>query len=203
MSTERRSQRERVEESSRRLAEAAIELIAEKGYNNATAQEIGIRAGYSRAMVRERFGSKEALLETVLQEYERRIEVEPEPGASGLQRVLAPVLALREFAAEDPRLLRAALTLNFEALHDHDILRPRIEGWLARTRAGLRQAVLDGQFDGSVAPECDAEEIASELTAAAIGYAYAWLLSPETMDVDETLSRLHDRLADRLTNGHR
>ncbi|MGN7779439.1 TetR/AcrR family transcriptional regulator [Mycolicibacterium sp. 22603] len=202
VSTEsRRSQRERVEESARRLAEAAIELIAEKGYSNATAQEIGIRAGYSRAMVRERFGSKEALLETVLQEYERRIEVEPDPDASGLQRVLAPVTALREFAAEDPRLLRAALTLNFEALHDHDILRPRIEGWLARTRAGLRQSILDGQADGSVAQECDADEVASELTAAAIGYSYAWLLNPESTDFVETLSLLHDRLVTRLTNG--
>ncbi|KAA0080284.1 TetR/AcrR family transcriptional regulator [Mycolicibacterium sp. P9-64] len=62
----RRSQRERVEESSRRLAEAAIELIAEKGFSNTTAQEIGIRAGYSRAMVRERFGSKEADANSVL-----------------------------------------------------------------------------------------------------------------------------------------
>src|SRR4051812_16911109 len=73
----RRSQRERVEESSRRLAEAAIELIAEKGFANTTAQEIGIRAGYSRAMVHERYGSKEALLETILADYERRIDVTP------------------------------------------------------------------------------------------------------------------------------
>ncbi|WP_347338882.1 helix-turn-helix domain-containing protein [Mycolicibacterium sp. P9-64] len=55
-----------MEESSRRLAEAAIELIAEKGFSNTTAQEIGIRAGYSRAMVRERFGSKEADANSVL-----------------------------------------------------------------------------------------------------------------------------------------
>lgn len=197
----RRSQRERVEESSRRLAEAAIELIAEKGYTNTTAQEIGIRAGYSRAMVRERFGSKEALLETVLQDYERRIDAAPDPGTSGLQRVLAPILALRDFAADDPRLLRAVLSLNFEALHDHDVLRERIQSWLAQLDAGIRRAVIDGLADGSVAPACDAEEVGSELIATGIGYAYAWILAPDTMAFKEVLTRWHDRVAARLTEG--
>lgn len=197
----RRSQRERVEESARRLAEAAIELIAEKGYGNATAQDIGIRAGYSRAMVRERFGSKEALLEAVLHDYERRIDAVPEPGASGLQRVLAPILALRDFAADDPRLLRAVLSLNFEALHDHGMLRVRIERWLSQLNAGLRHAAIDGQTDGSVAPACDVEEATSELIAAGIGYSYAWLLTPDSMDFEQALTRLHDRVAARLTSG--
>jgi len=197
----RRSQRERVEESSRRLAEAAIELIAEKGFSNTTAQEIGIRAGYSRAMVRERFGSKEALLEAVLRDYERRIDVAPEPDMSGLQRVLAPILALRDFAADDPRLLRAVLSLNFEALHDHDVLRERIQSWLARLDAAIRLAAIDGQADGSVVPACDAEVVGSEVIATGIGYAYAWILGPDTMDFEEVLTRWHDRVAARLTDG--
>ncbi len=195
----RRSQRERVEESSRRLAEAAIELIAEKGYANTTAQEIGIRAGYSRAMVRERFGSKEALLEAVLQEYEGRIYVSPEPGTSGLHRVLAPILALRDFAVEDPRLLRAVLTLNFEALHDQDMLRRRVAGWLAQVKESTCRAVVDGQADGSVSGACNADEFASEMIATAIGYAYAWVLDASTIDFEGVLTRWHDRLATRLT----
>lgn len=197
----RRSQRERVEESSRRLAEAAIELIAEKGYSNTTAQEIGIRAGYSRAMVRERFGSKEALLEAVLRDYERRIDVAPEPGTSGLERVLAPILALREFAADDPRLLRAVFSLNFEALHDHDVLRGRIQSWLAQLDAAIRQAAIDGQADGSVASACDAGDVGSEMIATGIGYAYAWILDPGTVDFDGVLTGWHDRVAARLTDG--
>lgn len=195
----RRSQRERVEESSRRLAEAAIELIAEKGYSNTTAQEIGIRAGYSRAMVRERFGSKEALLEAVLQDYESRIDMPQDPGTSGLHRVLAPILALRDFATEDPRLLRAVLSLNFEALHDHDALRRRIQGWLARLKEGACRAVIDGQADGSISGACDADEFASEMIATAIGYAYAWVLDPNAVDFEGVVTRWHDRLAARLT----
>lgn len=195
----RRSQRERVEQSSRRLAEAAIELIAEKGYRNTTAQEIGIRAGYSRAMVRERFGSKEALLEAVLQDYEGRIYVAPEPGASGLQRVLAPILALRDFASDDPRLLRAVLSLNFEALHNEDMLRPRVAGWLAQVKESTCRAVIDGQADESVSGTCSAEEFASEMIATAIGYAYAWVMDPNAVDFERVLTGWHDRLAERLT----
>jgi AcrR family transcriptional regulator len=194
----RRSQRERVEESSRRLVEAAIELIAEKGFTNTTAQEIGIRAGYSRAMVHERYGSKEALLETILQDYERRIDVAPEPGATGLQRVLAPILGMREFAAHDPQLLRAMFSLNFEALHDRDVLRRRIQGWLDRLQTRLRDAVVEGQADGSIANGSGAEDISSEIMATGIGYAYAWVMGPGAMDFQSTLARWHDRVATRL-----
>jgi AcrR family transcriptional regulator len=148
--------------------------------------------------VRERFGSKEALLEAVLQGYERGIEVAPDPGASGLQRVLAPIVALRDFAADDPRLLRAALILNFEALHDHDVLRKRIKGWLARLDAAIREAVVDGQADGSVTSPCGADDVASEIIATGIGYAYSWILGPDTMNFEGELTRWHDRVAARL-----
>jgi AcrR family transcriptional regulator len=51
------------------------------------------------AMVAERFGSKDALLDFVLaQYYERRLVVTPVSGSSGLQQVLAPINALRSFA---------------------------------------------------------------------------------------------------------
>jgi hypothetical protein len=46
------------------------------------------------AMVAERFGSKDALLDFVLaQYYERRLVVTPVSGSSGLQQVLAPINA--------------------------------------------------------------------------------------------------------------
>jgi len=193
-----RTQRERVEESSRRLVEAAIELIAEKGFTNTTAQEIGIRAGYSRAMVHERYGSKEGLLETILADYERRIDVAPEPGATGLQRVLAPILGLREFAAHDPQMLRAMFSLNFEALHDHDVLRQRVQGWLDRLQTRLRDAVAEGQADGSIATRSSAEDASSEIMATGIGYAYAWVMAQGAMDFQSTLAQWQDRVAARL-----
>ena len=60
------TQPERVELSNRRLLHAAAELIVEKGWEATTAAEIGRRAGYSRAMVHARYGSKDAILEAFL-----------------------------------------------------------------------------------------------------------------------------------------
>jgi hypothetical protein len=74
----RRTQRERTAESTRRLLDAAIELIAEKGFERTTAMEIGERAGYSRSMVRARYGSKEALLESVLRNDYEPLMLAPE-----------------------------------------------------------------------------------------------------------------------------
>ena len=60
------TQPQRVELSTRRLVSAAAELIVEKGWEATTAAEIGRRAGYSRAMVHARFGTKDAILYALL-----------------------------------------------------------------------------------------------------------------------------------------
>ena len=195
----RRTQRERTEESARRLAAAAIELIVEKGYANTTAREIGLRAGYSRAMVAERFGTKDALLDTILERnYERRIDVDPAPSATGFDRLLAPIDALYTFAKEDPQLLRAMFILNFEAVHDPGVLRGRIQRWLAGFVARLAEAVRVGQADGSVTCDVDAEDASQEILATGIGYAYLWIVTPDEFDVESTLAHWRNRVANSL-----
>lgn len=195
----RRTQRQRTEESARRLAEAAVELIAEKGYANTTAREIGVRAGYSRAMVAERFGTKEVLLDTILErDYERRIDADPGPGASGFDRLMAPIDALRAFAAEDPRLLRAMFILNFEAINDSGMLRERIQRWLVGFRSRLAEAIRVGKADGSITPSIDADDVSREIVATGIGYAYWWIVTPDERDIDSTLTRWRDRVAEAL-----
>src|ERR1700722_3737244 len=88
----RRTQRERSEQSASRLLEAAIELIAEKGFERTTVAEIGERAGYSRSMVRARYGSKEALLESIFgDELDRRLMPNTDDALRGLAWVLARV----------------------------------------------------------------------------------------------------------------
>ena len=79
------TQPQRVEMSSRRLVEAAAELVVEKGWEATTAAEIGRRAGYSRAMVHARYGSKDAILDAFFShEYVQRLTPSPEPDATGL-----------------------------------------------------------------------------------------------------------------------
>ena len=60
-----KTNQERVEESTLALIASAIQLFARQGYERTTAVEIGTNAGFSRNMVRDRYGSKEALLQSV------------------------------------------------------------------------------------------------------------------------------------------
>jgi AcrR family transcriptional regulator len=187
---DQRTQRQRVEESSRRLAEAAIELIAERGYSQTTAKDIGLHAGYSRAMVAERFGSKEALLDSILEQYyERRIAVDAAPGSSGLEQVLSPIDALSKYLVDDPQTLRAMFVLNFEAVHNTDALRQRIKMWLRAFRKRLAEAVSAGQGDGSIRRDVDPAHVATDIVATGIGHAYSWIVTPEDFDFESTLAR--------------
>ena len=61
--TPRRTQAERRAESDEKLLLAAASLIAEEGFNAATFEKIGARAGYSRGLASQRFGSKDGLIE--------------------------------------------------------------------------------------------------------------------------------------------
>jgi len=194
----RRTQRERVGESSRRLAEAAIALFAEKGYAATTAQEIGLRAGYSRDMVRVRFGTKEALVDAILtSQYENRLDTPDDPADSGLDRVLGRIDRMRQFAEDDGQLLRAMLVLNFEAAQADDQLRTRIRRWLDQFLGAIVEAVRAGQSDASIVSEPDADTLAREILSTAIGYAYWWIVEPD-FDLPTELTRWAERLEAQL-----
>ena len=69
----RRSQADRRDESERRLLAAAAELVVEHGMGAATFEKIGARAGYSRGLVTQRFGSKRGLIEALIHQLQGRL----------------------------------------------------------------------------------------------------------------------------------
>ena len=138
----RRTQRERTAESTRRLLDAAVELIAEKGFERTTAMEIGERAGYSRSMVRARYGSKEALLESVLRNDYEPLMLAPEVnGQNGLERAVAVLSRAFGVAQEQPALLRAFFTVCFETVGPVGHLKPWLTDWLNRVEAEVGAAL--------------------------------------------------------------
>ena len=175
----RRTQRERTAESTRRLLDAAIELIAEKGFERTTAMEIGERAGYSRSMVRSKYGSKEALLESVLRnEYEPLMLAPEVNGQNGFDRAVA-VLSRAFVAAEDqPALLRAFFTVCFETVGPVGHLKPWLTEWLARVESELAAALHKGKKDGSVRTHIDPDVDARRVIAFGLGFGFRWVLEP-------------------------
>jgi AcrR family transcriptional regulator len=188
------TQPERVETSNRRLLQAAAGLIVEKGWEATTAAEIGRRAGYSRAMVHARFGSKDAILEAFLHEYVRHLNPDPDPKTNGMQQVLAHFDRIEEIYAEDHELLLAMFIATFEAVKTTSPLRRRtriqLRSGAVKVEAGLR----NGIEDGSVRGDLDIEPAVKDITASVFGIAFQWVVVPEDHHLVDEINSVRQRI---------
>ena len=185
--------------SGRRLLEALIELVAEKGYEATSAAEIGLRAGFSRAMVHARYGTKDALLDDLMHtEYWDRLAPDIDQSGTGLDRVLGYLDRLDNLASEDERFLRAMFILSFEAVRGSPALNPRISGWLRSLESGVAEALDAGQTDGSVRSDIDIRLAARDVMNTGFGIAYAWIVL--NVDLHAELARWRDRVRHDCAN---
>ncbi len=187
------TQPQRVELSTRRLVSAAAELIVEKGWEATTAAEIGRRAGYSRAMVHARFGTKDAILHALLDEYVKRLNPDPDPKKDGLAQVLAHFDRIEDLHTQDPDLLRAMFVATFEAAKTtsplRDNVRTQLEGGAVKVEIGLR----NGIDDGSIRTDIDIDSAVNDITAAVFGMAFQWVVVPGH-DLDRELHQTRARI---------
>lgn len=177
------------------MLRAALELFAEQGYDATSGAAIGIRAGYSRAMVHARFGTKSELVDRLLRDYyEERILPADVPGATGLETLLATVVGLAALGNEDPALLKAVFMLSFEAAAETSELRPRIADWLGRLEERILHSLRTGQQDGTIVADIDAQAAARDILQSGIGAAYTWLVTPRGAAFEAELDGLRGRV---------
>ena len=189
------TQPERVEISSRKLARAAAELIIEKGWEATTAAEIGRRAGYSRAMVHARYGSKDAVLDAIfMREYMAQLSPDLDPDATGLQHALAHLDRIGQLAADAPELLRAMFVAAFEAVKTTSALRPRSLGQLEVGMQKVKEGLEKGIDDGSVRRDIDVTRAVNDIGSAVYGIAYLWLVLDDGYNLEHELKCLRARL---------
>jgi AcrR family transcriptional regulator len=183
------TQAERVAESAQRLMQAAIELIAEKGFQRTSASEIAERAGYSRTMVAARYGSKEALLEHLMHhEYQARML--PDLGhTKGIERLQQWITLIRQQARADPALLRAFYTLVFEAAGPVPSLRPWIADWLERCTTEAADTLRAGQADKTVRADIDPAADAEQFVSSGVGLGFQFAIDNDLDRFDEGLAR--------------
>lgn len=194
----RRTQRQRVEESTERLIQAAAELIAEGGYEAASAAEIGRRAGYSRSLVHVRFGSKEHLVKAVVAAaYEGPLTVELPDTASGLDRVLARLDTMAALVDRSPELMRAIFAIEFQAAASSSRMAGDVADWVVRLRADTLTAVRAGQADGSIRADLAPEPTAHAIVVEGIGSAFLWTVDP-TEDLRDRIAQWRQRTHELL-----
>ena len=195
----RQTQQERVAESSRRLLEAAIEVVAEKGYERATAAEISERAGYSAPMVRTRYGSKQGLLDSILHSvYDPWLLAPADDALDGLQQVNAHLTRLEQVGEDQPELMRFFLVLSFECVTAARELKPWIQSFLTRYTASLESMLRKGQADGSVDVAIDPAAEAQNIVSDGIGLAYIGLIASDNADFVTNMRHRRGALTERL-----
>jgi len=186
---------ERSEESTRRLLDAAVELVAEAGYAGMTLAATGDRAGYSRGLVTTRFGSKENLLRAVTDRLSERwwpYFAHPPVDGDGRHGLVSLVRAVGRGVASDPVALRALQRLIFErAVGPIDELQRHFARSAARITDGVAQIVARGAADGSIRADADPTRVAALVIASLRGISYQWFLHPDSVD----MAALHDDLA--------
>jgi AcrR family transcriptional regulator len=189
------TQPQRVETSNRRLVEAAAELIAEKGWEATTAAEIGRRAGYSRAMVHARYGSKDAILDAFFEHgYVQRLLPAPQPGVTGMENAVAHFGRIQELYAQDQDFLRAMFVMTFEAVKTTSPVRSRLQSWFERGVEAVEVGLRNGIVDGSVRPDIDVERAVNDISAAAFGVAFHWIVLSVNYDLAGELDYARTRI---------
>ena len=189
------TQSERLEISGRRLRDAAVQLIAEKGWEATTAAEIGRRAGYSRAMVHARYGSKDAILETLFAtEYEEKLSPAPAPGSNGMSQALAHLDRISLLYTEDRELFRAIFVLTVEAATATSQAHPYIQMWLRRAADTVEAGLRAGIGDGSVRADIDIGGAVNDFGSAVLGAAYQWIMQAYPYDMASDLVYVRARL---------
>jgi AcrR family transcriptional regulator len=192
-----KTNQERVEESTLALIASAIELFGRQGYERTTAAEIGIRAGFSRNMVRDRYGSKEALLQSVFETFAELLlpAVRRERTGTGLDHVLGQLDDLLHAVEQEPETVRAMIVLTFETPGPLQNFADWFDRLIAGYEAELAEHLAAGQADGSVRRVVNPAREAEIFVSYAIGLCFRFALRRDAYDLPGEMRAWRARLA--------
>lgn len=171
------------------LLEAAAEVFAQRGYRDASVDEIAERAGYSKGAIYFHFSSKEGLFFALLEERIDRpmreaiklLESAPpedDMAAEANRRFVELVHGQRELVLLDQEY-------RSQALRDRR-LRARYVRREAKLRAALAKGLQARMEHLGAAPIAAPEHVATALLSLVFGLAQEWLIEPEAVP-DELL----------------
>jgi AcrR family transcriptional regulator len=169
------SKQRRREESDRRMLRAAAALIGRQGVSGTSLGQIGVKAGYSRGLPTQRFGTKLALLEAVIEAMEERFLRVVERRTRGLkgcealdERVRLQILSVHEM----PDTVTALYHMIVDSFGAEPELRPRIaalhRAYHENLRGFLRQAEAMGELREGVDIERAARTVSGTISGVCI-----------------------------------
>ena len=194
----RLTQAERTGISDNRMLEAAVELIVDRGPAATSLKEVGLKAGYSRGLAGQRFGSKDKLFSFVLRQVgdswlaQLKQSTHQQTGLAAIHDALDEHY---EFCVEAPSQVRAFYTLWFESVNAGSELTEIIGNIHNRRHQDVFAWIMTDSAVGERI-KSNADAIAGQFCASVIGIVYYWLANPS--DLKET-RKLHDNLKKTMT----
>jgi AcrR family transcriptional regulator len=188
----------------RQIVDAAIRVMAEKGWNETSIDEITREAGVSRGLVSYHFKDKADLLSGVLARCQ-------EASREGIERAFAasddPVeryrLVIRQtlnLAKDDPTIYEIFLHFMASGRSIPELgeqIRSLYRGFRELTARSIRIAQEQGLFRHDI----DADAAAARHIGTLTGVALQWLLDPGAFPFEEAVQQTEDMLMDALTLG--
>lgn len=197
----RLTQAERTALSDARMFEAAMYLIVERGTHNTTLKEVGEKAGYSRGLASNRFGSKEILFGHLVRDFNEKwaAELARFVGSNdGLAALSGALDAVEFFLLNRTSQMQAMYILWFESITSYPLVRRRLAANHTAYRRDTARWISQGIAKDEVNPAVDPESFAVEFSAFIFGLVYQWLASPSSINLHTVIQPYRENTLDRL-----
>lgn len=186
-------QHERRQQSSNKLINAYLELASEEGVSALTFDNIGLKAGYSRNLAFQKFGSKDGLLEAVIRhlhvimsERRRSQDMDALSGLEGLLLYCDVHIASLEKSPD----MKAYFVLMSEAIAAKSDMRDQFARSHKHSAGEITRLIRLGQQDGSIRGGVNAEMAARLIGTQLIGLSSHFLVDP-TFSLRKARKELH------------
>lgn len=174
------------------IVDAATHVFAERGFQGLSMRQIAEAVGVSHTLLRHHFGTKDALLEAVLQ---RREEQEHQWRADLLAThgLLEAIPLIMEHNTTIRGLIQLDTMIRTEAVSPDHPAHEYVVGLAARFRNQAQADLAAEQAAGRVRADVDPEVTALEITSLIEGLQAEWLLNP-SVDMAATMRAFTRRL---------
>jgi AcrR family transcriptional regulator len=177
-----------------------MELFARHGYRGTGMAAIAERAGVPTSSITHHFGTKERLLQAVLEDMDRQaLAYLGDDQRPGLRPALRRLLRNADHMLAAPQLIALHTTLTAENLAADSPMHAYFQQRNRLLRHHLADAVRHSAEHGEITPEVDPDTKAAEITAFLEGAAVQWLLDPDNVDLIAIYRSYLDGLAAQLT----
>ncbi|EED36707.1 transcriptional regulator, TetR family [Luminiphilus syltensis NOR5-1B] len=201
---ERNKQAERSALSDRKMLEAAVELVNERGTAKTTLKEIGEAAGYSRGLASYRFGSKDGLWSELFARFDALWRDHLRgylKDKNGLAAIRAAIHCQKDFFLKEPSYLRAMYILWYESLGRESDIRAELASHHRIYRRDVANWIKEAQAADEIRQEIDPEMFAASYCSHMFGIIYQWVVAPQQIDVASLLDDFERAIIFNLTEG--